>query len=162
MCLDFITLFDQEFQDTISSARAGVLSVWFVSIRFVSRTIPPHSCKSVVVGWIHKMVSLLASGGFQPGVERVLSSMVIEDATPRKGSDWFLPALVIRDRSPPPHHPQRKLFWKPVLTMWRLSHSLVFGKRCFEVLPYVGPCAAVLTAGERGRGTALLSPLRAV
>lgn len=39
MYFDFSELFDQEFQETISSMSAGVLSVLFTSVCFVPRTV---------------------------------------------------------------------------------------------------------------------------
>ena len=47
---------------------------------------------------------------------------------PRKGLDWFLPTLTISA------HPGKKLFWKAVLTIWKLGHNLDLGKHCFDIV----------------------------
>lgn len=62
---------------------------------------------------------------------------------PRKGLDWFLPTLTICA------HPGKKLFWKAVLTIWKLSYNLAFEKHCFDIPSYVSlvPLSWVI-AGE--------------
>lgn len=46
MYVDFSVVSDQEFQETGSSVRAGVLSVLLSSIRLRLRTMPIQSCNS--------------------------------------------------------------------------------------------------------------------
>lgn len=105
MYFDFSELFDQEFQETVSSMSAGVLSVLFTSVCFVPRTVLTQEVKSLSICWVNDMVSLLATGGIQPGSGETHSVPLLQSGYHTgKGLEWFLPTLTICA------HPRRKLF----------------------------------------------------
>lgn len=105
MYFDFSELFDQEFQETVSSMSAGVLSILFTSVCFVPRIVLTHVVKSLSIYWVNEMVSLLATGGIQPESGATHSVPLLQSGYHTgKGLEWFLPTLTICA------HPRRKLF----------------------------------------------------